>query len=78
MMKKKIIISGGGTGVYSRRLHCRCLKAALEHVEILLLVQKVRWKMERVPKAGYSIIGLPVAGLQKINIKNLLSHLSFK
>lgn len=34
-------------------------------------------EMERVPKAGYKIIGLPIAGLQRrLSLKNLISNLA--
>ena len=75
MMKKKIIISGGGTGghIFPAIAIADALKAALEHVEILFIGAEGKMEMERVPKAGYSIIGLPVAGLhRKLTLKNLL------
>ncbi|HMT78485.1 MAG TPA: undecaprenyldiphospho-muramoylpentapeptide beta-N-acetylglucosaminyltransferase [Saprospiraceae bacterium] len=75
MMKKKIIISGGGTGghIFPAIAIADALKSALEQVEILFIGAEGKMEMERVPKAGYSIIGLPVAGLhRKLTLKNLL------
>jgi UDP-N-acetylglucosamine--N-acetylmuramyl-(pentapeptide) pyrophosphoryl-undecaprenol N-acetylglucosamine transferase len=78
MMKKKIIISGGGTKNYiPGDCDCRCSQSGFG-AEILFIGAEGKMEMERVPKAGYSIIGLPVAGLhRKLTLKNLLFHLSF-
>ncbi len=71
---KKIIISGGGTGghIFPAIAIADALKAADKSIEILFVGAEGKMEMERVPKAGYKIIGLPVTGFQrKISIKNL-------
>ena len=76
-MKKnpKIIISGGGTGghIFPAVSIANALKATCPEVEILFVGAAGKMEMEKVPAAGYKIIGLPVAGLQrKLSASNLL------
>ena len=71
---KRIIISGGGTGghIFPAISIADALKASGTECEILFVGAQGKMEMERVPKAGYKIIGLPVAGLQrKLSLKNL-------
>ncbi len=73
--KYKVIISGGGTGghIYPAIAIANGLKKRLANVEILFVGAEGRMEMEKVPKAGYKIIGLPIAGLQRrLTFKNLL------
>ena len=72
---KRIIISGGGTGghIFPAISIADALKAIDPECEILFVGAQGKMEMERVPKAGYKIIGLPVAGLQrKLSLKNLI------
>lgn len=71
---KRIIISGGGTGghIFPAISIADALRESGTECEILFVGANGKMEMERVPKAGYKIIGLPVAGLQrKLSIKNL-------
>jgi len=71
----RIIISGGGTGghIYPAVAIANYLKEHLDNPEILFVGAKDRMEMEKVPKAGYNIVGLDIAGLQrKLTYKNLL------
>lgn len=71
----RIIISGGGTGghIYPAVAIANALKATLPSVDILFVGANGKMEMEKVPKAGYKIIGLDIAGLQrKLSLKNLL------
>ena len=71
--KIKIIISGGGTGghIYPAVSIANTLKKRLPNVEILFVGANGRMEMEKVPAAGYEIVGLPIAGLQrKLSFKN--------
>ena len=71
---KRIIISGGGTGghIFPAISIANAIKARYPEVEILFVGAENRMEMERVPAAGYKIIGLPVAGF---NRKNLLKNI---
>jgi len=71
---KHIIISGGGTGghIFPALSIANELKARDPKIKILFVGAENRMEMERVPAAGYEIIGLPVAGFQrKLTLKNL-------
>lgn len=65
----KVIISGGGTAghIYPAVSVADVLRSTLgrDGVEILFVGAEGKMEMERVPKAGYEIVGLPVAGLQR-------------
>lgn len=71
---KRIIISGGGTGghIFPAVAIADELKRQFPEVEILFVGAEGKMEMEKVPQAGYKIIGLPIAGLQrKLTLKNL-------
>jgi UDP-N-acetylglucosamine--N-acetylmuramyl-(pentapeptide) pyrophosphoryl-undecaprenol N-acetylglucosamine transferase len=73
--KKKILISGGGTGghIYPAIAIANELKKRDENTDILFVGAKDRMEIEKVPEAGYKILGLPVNGLsRKLTIKNLV------
>jgi len=74
--KLKIIISGGGTGghIYPAIAVAQAIEKELNgNVEFLFVGAKDRMEMEKVPKAGYPIVGLWISGLQRsLSIKNLL------
>ncbi|MDR0613675.1 MAG: undecaprenyldiphospho-muramoylpentapeptide beta-N-acetylglucosaminyltransferase [Dysgonamonadaceae bacterium] len=75
-MKKqiRIIISGGGTGghIFPALSIADALKGRYPDAEILFVGAENRMEMERVPAAGYSITGLPVAGFDRKNpLKNI-------
>ncbi len=63
---KRIIISGGGTGghIFPAISVANALRRIDPETEILFVGALGRMEMERVPEAGYKIIGLPVEGLQ--------------
>jgi UDP-N-acetylglucosamine--N-acetylmuramyl-(pentapeptide) pyrophosphoryl-undecaprenol N-acetylglucosamine transferase len=70
----KVIISGGGTGghIFPAISIANALKEANKNVAILFVGAEGRMEMEKVPAAGYDIVGLPVAGLQRrLTLKNL-------
>lgn len=74
--KLKIIISGGGTGghIYPAIAVAQAIEKELNgNVEFLFVGAKDRMEMEKVPKAGYPIVGLWISGLQRsLSFKNLL------
>ena len=71
--KIRAIISGGGTGghIFPALSIANKLKELNPETEILFVGAEGRMEMERVPAAGYEIVGLPVAGLQrKLTLSN--------
>lgn len=65
--KLRVIISGGGTGghIFPALSIADKLKELNPSTEILFVGAEGRMEMERVPAAGYRIVGLPMAGLQR-------------
>ena len=71
---KKVIISGGGTGghIFPALSIANALKRLNKDIEILFVGAEGKMEMEKVPEAGYKIVGLPVRGLQrKLTLSNL-------
>lgn len=71
---KKIIISGGGTGghIFPAISIANALRKTDPDIEILFVGAEGRMEMEKVPAAGYKIVGLPVAGLYRsLTLKNI-------
>lgn len=64
-MSLRIIVSGGGTGghIFPAVSIANAIKVLRPEAEILFVGANGRMEMERVPRAGYKIIGLPVRGL---------------
>ncbi|AYL97204.1 undecaprenyldiphospho-muramoylpentapeptide beta-N-acetylglucosaminyltransferase [Mucilaginibacter celer] len=73
-MSKRIIISGGGTGghIFPAISIANALKAIDPNTEILFVGANGRMEMEKVPAAGYKIIGLDIQGIQRGSIKKNL------
>lgn len=75
-MKKeyRIIVSGGGTGghIFPALSIADAIKSKYPEAKILFVGADNRMEMQRVPDAGYEIVGLPIAGF---NRKNLLKNI---
>ncbi len=71
----RVIISGGGTGghIFPAVSIANGIKAKRPDAKILFVGAEGRMEMQRVPAAGYKIIGLPVAGFDR---KHLLNNVS--
>ncbi|GAB4039925.1 undecaprenyldiphospho-muramoylpentapeptide beta-N-acetylglucosaminyltransferase [Spirosoma jeollabukense] len=70
----KVIISGGGTGghIYPAIAIANELKAIDPATEILFVGAEGKMEMEKVPRAGYTIVGLPVVGIRReLTLANL-------
>jgi UDP-N-acetylglucosamine--N-acetylmuramyl-(pentapeptide) pyrophosphoryl-undecaprenol N-acetylglucosamine transferase len=70
MMKKsihKVVISGGGTGghIFPAIAIANEIKNKYPQAEILFVGAKGKMEMEKVPQAGYNIVGLPITGFQR-------------
>lgn len=65
--KYKILVSGGGTGghIFPALSIANALKRRGPDTEILFVGAENRMEMERVPAAGYEIVGLPVCGFDR-------------
>ncbi len=65
MSELKVIISGGGTGghIFPAVSIANAIKELCPEAKILFVGAEGRMEMQRVPAAGYEIIGLPVRGL---------------
>ena len=76
MKELRVIISGGGTGghIFPAIAIANAIKKKNPSAKILFVGANGRMEMEKVPAAGYKIIGLKIAGLQR---KLTLSNLSF-
>jgi UDP-N-acetylglucosamine--N-acetylmuramyl-(pentapeptide) pyrophosphoryl-undecaprenol N-acetylglucosamine transferase len=63
----KILISGGGTGghIFPALSIANAIRRRQSDAEILFVGALGRMEMERVPAAGYKIVGLPVAGFDR-------------
>lgn len=71
----RVIISGGGTGghVFPAIAIANAIKKAAPRTEILFVGANGRMEMEKVPAAGYKIVGLNISGFQRrLTWKNLI------
>jgi UDP-N-acetylglucosamine--N-acetylmuramyl-(pentapeptide) pyrophosphoryl-undecaprenol N-acetylglucosamine transferase len=74
-MEKKYIISGGGTGghIFPALSIANEIRKRDHDAKILFVGALGRMEMEKVPAAGFPIIGLPVEGIKrKIGFSNFL------
>ncbi|WP_447640412.1 MULTISPECIES: undecaprenyldiphospho-muramoylpentapeptide beta-N-acetylglucosaminyltransferase [Chitinophagaceae] len=70
----KIIIAGGGTGghIFPALAIANELVKRDPAIEVLFVGAKGKMEMEKIPQAGYKIIGIDIAGLQRGSlVKNL-------
>lgn len=75
MKNLKFILSGGGTGghIYPAVAIANELKSRFPDAEFLFVGAKDKMEMQKVPQAGYKIVGLWIAGLQrKLTLQNAM------
>jgi UDP-N-acetylglucosamine--N-acetylmuramyl-(pentapeptide) pyrophosphoryl-undecaprenol N-acetylglucosamine transferase len=75
MDRKRIILSGGGTGghIFPAISIARKLQEILPDPEILFVGARGKMEMEKVPGAGFKITGLPVSAFhRRLTLKNLV------
>lgn len=70
MKKYRIIISGGGTGghIFPAISIANTVRKRFPDAEILFVGAEDRMEMEKVPAAGYKIVGLPVSGFDRAHL----------
>lgn len=73
-MSKRFIIAGGGTGghIFPAIAIANAIKQQMPDAAFLFVGAKGKMEMEKVPKAGYAIEGLDIAGF---NRSSLLSNI---
>ena len=72
--KLRVIISGGGTGghIFPAISIANRFKEVNPDTEILFVGANGKMEMEKVPAAGYKIVGLPITGLQRrLSLRNI-------
>ena len=70
----RVIIAGGGTGghIFPAIAIANALKELDKDIEILFVGARGKMEMEKVPQAGYRIVGLPISGFNRGSlIKNI-------
>ena len=75
MGKLKVIISGGGTGghIFPALAIAKAIEEKVENVEFLFVGAEDKMEMDKVPSAGYKIVGLWISGLQRsLSSRNLV------
>ena len=73
-MPKRIIIAGGGTGghIFPAVAIANALIKIDPTLTILFIGAKGKMEMEKIPKEGYRIIGIDIAGFNRSSlIKNI-------
>lgn len=76
--KIRVIISGGGTGghIFPAVSIAGKLMEVNPDNEILFVGAEGKMEMEKVPAAGFKIVGLPILGLQRqLNLHNVINDL---
>lgn len=74
----KAIVSGGGSGghIFPAIAIANALRRRYPDAQLLFVGAEHRMEMEKVPAAGYPIVGLPIAGLQRqLTLSNLFKNL---
>ena len=71
----RIIITGGGTGghIFPALAIAGALKRMRHGIEILFVGAKGKMEMDKVPEAGYNIIGLDIAGYNRSSLMQSIS-----
>ena len=73
-MSKKIIIAGGGTGghIFPAIAIAQALQKSKPNWEFLFVGAKGKMEMQKIPEAGFNIVGLDIVGFNRSSIlKNI-------
>ncbi|MBO4476549.1 MAG: UDP-N-acetylglucosamine--N-acetylmuramyl-(pentapeptide) pyrophosphoryl-undecaprenol N-acetylglucosamine transferase [Bacteroidales bacterium] len=74
----RVIISGGGTGghIFPAVSIARKLVEVNPATEILFVGAEGKMEMEKVPREGFRIVGLPITGLQRqLTVRNIINDM---
>ncbi len=74
-MGKKVIIAGGGTGghIFPAIAIGQALQRLDKDIELLFVGAKGKMEMEKIPQAGFPIVGLDIVGFNRSSLwKNIL------
>jgi UDP-N-acetylglucosamine--N-acetylmuramyl-(pentapeptide) pyrophosphoryl-undecaprenol N-acetylglucosamine transferase len=74
----RAIVSGGGTGghIFPAISIANKLKEVQSDTEILFVGAEGKMEMEKVPAAGYKIVGLPIVGMQRqLTLHNIINDI---
>ena len=74
----RVIISGGGTGghIFPAISIANKFRELNPETEILFVGATGKMEMEKVPAAGYRIVGLPIVGMQRqLNLRNIINDI---
>lgn len=68
--KIRLLVSGGGTGghIFPAVSIANAVKEKCPQAEILFVGAEDRMEMEKVPAAGYQIVGLPISGFSRTRL----------
>jgi len=75
MKKLKVLISGGGSGghIFPALAIAKSLESKVSNIEFLFVGANNKMEMEKIPNAGYEIIGLWISGFhRRLTFSNLL------
>ena len=75
----RVIVSGGGTGghIFPAISIANCLMKANPNNKILFVGAEGKMEMDKVPAAGYDIVGLKIAGLQRqLSMRNVIKNIA--
>jgi UDP-N-acetylglucosamine--N-acetylmuramyl-(pentapeptide) pyrophosphoryl-undecaprenol N-acetylglucosamine transferase len=66
----RLIIAGGGTGghIFPAIAIANALKQQQPNIELLFVGAKGKMEMEKIPQAGYKIIGIDIAGFDRSSL----------
>lgn len=75
----RVIIAGGGTGghIFPAIAIANSLKSLHPAIEILFVGANGKMEMEKVPQAGYEIIGIDIVGFNRSSLIKILHCLLY-
>ena len=77
-MNRRFLISGGGTGghIFPALAIAKEIERRYPHCVLLFVGASDRMEMDKIPSAGYSIIGLWISGFQRFRASGFQDYLA--